>query len=128
MSGFVERAEDGRLHAVVAIRSPSVEAQRVSEDLGIDKMEFWSESSQFSDDPTRPTIFAHSSEYTMPPTRSSILNMSSPYPVRCVVHSTVKAYLEESAVKGDFEARMRLSVAGSTIPATIRGNLEAQVV
>jgi hypothetical protein len=128
VSGFVERAEDGRLHAVVATRSPSVEAQRISEDLGIDRMELWSESSRLSDDPAQPTIFSHSSEYTMPPTRLGILNMRSPYPVRCVVHTTVKAYLDESAMKGDFEASMRLSVMGRTVPATIRGNLEAQMV
>jgi hypothetical protein len=91
-------------------------------------MELWSDSSQLSDDPTQPTTFSHSSEYTMPAARASILNMRSPYPVRCVVHSTVNAYIEESAVKGDFEARMRLSVRGATIPATLRGNLEAQVV
>jgi hypothetical protein len=127
VSGFVERSDDGRLHAVVVIRSPSVEAQRISEDLGIDKMELWSDSPQLSDDPAHPTTFSHSSEYTMPAPRSSILNMRSPYPVSCVVHSTVNAYLEESAVKGDFEAAMSLSVMGITIPATIRGSLEAQV-
>lgn len=128
LSGFVERAEDGRLHAVVTTRSPSVEAQKISEDLGIDKMELWSESSQLSDDPAQPTTFSHSSEYTMPPTRLGILNMRSPYPVRCVVHTAVEAYLDESVVKGDFEARMRLSVMGRTVPATIRGQLEAQMV
>lgn len=128
VSGFVERTDDGRLHAVVVIRSPSVEAQRISEALGIDKMELWSGRSQLSDDPSQPTTFSHSSEYTMPAARLSILNMRSPYPVRCVVHSIVNAYLEESAVKGEFEARMRLGVMGTTIPATIKGRLEAQVV
>lgn len=128
VSGFVERVDDDRLHAVVAIRSPSVDAQRLSEELGIDKMEFWSESSQLSDDAEHPTIFAHSSKYTLPPTRLGMLGVRSPYPVRCVVHSTVKAYLNESAVKGKFEVRMEMSVMGNTIPATIRGNLEAQVI
>lgn len=128
VSGFVERADDGRLHAVVVIRSPSVEAQRISEDLGIDKMELWSNSSQLSEDPTQPTTFSYSSEYTMPVARASILNMRSPYPSRSVVHTTVNAYLEETAVKGSFEARMRLSVMGNTIQATMRGSLVAQVI
>lgn len=128
VSGFIERVGDGRLRTVVAIRSPSVEAQRISEDLGIDKMEFWSESPQLSDDPAEPTVFVHSSDYTMPPTRLGILNMRSPYPVRCSVQSTVRAYLDGASVKGDFEARMRLSVLGRTIPATIKGSLEAHVV
>lgn len=128
VSGFIERADDGRLHAVVTIRSPSVEAQRISEGLGIDKMELWSESSLLSDDPDQPTTFAHSSEYTMPATLSGILNMRSPYPVWCVVHSTINAYLEESVLNGDFEAQMILKVMGKTVPATLRGKLEAQVV
>ena len=128
VSGFIERGDDGRLHAVVAIRSPSVEAQRMSEELGMDKMDMWSESSHLSDDPDQPTTFSHSSEDTMPAARSSILNMRSPYPARCVVHTTAKAYLEESVVKGGFQSRMKISVRGNTIPVTIRGNLEAQVV
>lgn len=128
VSGYIERAEDGRLRAVIATRGPSVEAQRISEDLGIDKMELRSESTQLSDDPAIPTTFSYSAEYTMPAPRSNILGMRSRYPVRCSVHSTINAYLEESTLRGDFEARMRLGVMGNTIPATIKGRLEVQVV
>jgi hypothetical protein len=84
-------------------------------------MGMWSESSHLSDDPDQPTTSSHSSEYTIPATRSSILNMHPPYPSRCVVHTTAKAYLEESVVKGDFEYCMKISVMGNTIPITIRG-------
>jgi hypothetical protein len=128
VSGFIERVDDERLHAVVVIRSPSVEAQRISEALGIDKMELWSENSRLSENPAQPTTFSHSSEYTMPPSRASILNMRSPYPVQCSVQTTVNAYLKDSVLEGDFEARMRLSVKGNTIPAIIKGRLEAMVV
>lgn len=128
MSGYIARGGDGRLHAVIAIRGPSAEAQRISEDLGIDKMELWSESSQLSEDPGQPTVFSYSAEYTMPPPRADILGMRHPYSMPYVVNTTVKAYLAESAVRGEFEADLRLRIMNQTLPVTIRGSLEAQVV
>jgi hypothetical protein len=126
VSGFIER-NDGKLRAVVATRSPSIEAQRISEDLGIDKMDLWSDSAHISDDPGHPTIFSYSATYTMPPPQTSILNMRYPHAIPCVVHTNINAYLEESTIRGDFEANLRLGVMNNTIPVSIRGSLEAQV-
>jgi hypothetical protein len=128
VSGYIERHGDGRLHAMVATRGPSAEAQRISEDLGIDKLELWSDSSQLSEDPGQPTIFSYSAEYTMPPPRADILGMRHPYSIPCTVNTTVKAYLAESALRGEFEADLRLRIMNQTLPVTIRGSLEAQVV
>jgi hypothetical protein len=48
-------------------------------------------------------------------------------PIPCSVTTTVRAYLEESVIKGDFDASMRLAIANQSIPVTIRGTLEANL-
>jgi hypothetical protein len=128
VSGFIERSSGGRLLAVVATRSPSFEAQRMSEDLGIDKMLLWSESTQISEDPSQPTVFSYSANYTMPPPRTDILGMRYPHAIPCAVDTVINAYLDESVVKGNFEANLKLEIMNNTIPVNIRGSLEAQVV
>jgi hypothetical protein len=56
VSGFVERSND-KLRVVVITRSPSIEGQRISESIGIDRMELWSDAAQISDNPNEATIF-----------------------------------------------------------------------
>lgn len=128
VSGFIERNSEEKLLVVVATRSPSVEAQRISEDLGIDKMLLWSESPHISDDPEQPTIFSYSAQYTMPPPRTNILGMHYPHAIPCDVNTTVKAYLEESTIRGNFEAILSLGIMNITVPLNIRGSLEVQVL
>lgn len=126
-SGFIERCND-KLRAVVITRSPSIEGQRISETLGIDRMEFWSDDVQISEDPRAPTAFSYSAAYTIPPARTGMLGMAPyPNPIPCSVTTIVKTYLQESVIRGDFEANMRLAISNQSIPMSMRGTLEAKV-
>lgn len=127
VSGFVERSNDD-LHAVVITRSPSMEGQRISESIGIDRMELWSDAAELADDQSHPTVFSYRASYTIPPSRTGMLGMRRyPNPLPCNVSTTVRAYLDGSCIKGDFDARITVGVANQSIPVTIRGTLEAVV-
>lgn len=130
VSGFIERNSEGKLLAMVAIRNPSIEAQRISETLGIDKMLLWSVDNEISSNPDQPTIFSYKAKYTMPTPRTSILGMRYRHPIPCEVDIVVNAYLEESSLKGNFDTKLRLKIVpmNTIIPVSIRGSLEAQVV
>jgi hypothetical protein len=54
--------------------------------------------------------------------------VASPHSIPCDVYTVVKAHLEESVIKGNFEANLKLGIMNNIIPMNIRGNLEAQVV
>lgn len=41
--------------------------------------------------------------------------------IPCDVNTTIKAYLSESGVRGDFEADLKLEIVNNTIPVTIMG-------
>lgn len=125
--GFVERVDD-KLRAVVVVRSPSVEGQRISESIGIDKMELRSDVAEISEDPAQPTIFSYTASYTIPPARTEMLGMPQfPHPIPCRVTTTVRAYLDDKLIKGDFNADMVLHPLNQAIPVTIRGALNAQL-
>ncbi len=62
VSGFVERSND-KLRAVVITRSASHEGQRISESIGMDRMELWSDAVQISDNPSEPTSFSYTATY-----------------------------------------------------------------
>lgn len=93
VSGFVERSNDN-LRMVVITRSPSIEGQRISESIGIDRMELWSNALQIWDNPNEATIFSYTATYTTPPARTGMLGMPRyPNPIPRSVTTTVRAYL-----------------------------------
>ena len=96
VSGFVERIND-KLRVVVITRSPSIEGQRISESMGIDRMELWSDAVQISDNPNEATIFSYTATYT---TRIGMLGMPRyPNPIPCSVTQPCEPALKNQSLR-----------------------------
>ncbi|HEX3252616.1 MAG TPA: hypothetical protein VHS05_24465 [Pyrinomonadaceae bacterium] len=127
VGGFIERTNH-KMHAVVITRSPSVEGQRISESIGIDKIELWSDAIQISDTASEPTIFSYIANYTIPPARTRMFGMPTyGNSIPCTVKTTLRIHLAGSIVEGDFDASLTILVVNQTIPVTMRGALVANL-
>lgn len=109
INGAVSRDEDGNLIGIINTRSPLASAQRLSEKIGTDKIDFISKESTLSTDSKNPTIFSSSSTFILPQ-GERIINYIVPKSIVFVTHTVLRGYLDGQIFKGTFDVSWRASV------------------
>lgn len=101
----IGRADDGRLLAVVAVRSPYQQFAELNKLAGLDDYEFYCAQEFISSDPAKPTIFQNVVTANLPPgVPARVLPGIPPVPLpigfSCTVFTEATGYTEDAAFKG----------------------------
>ncbi|MBA2503460.1 MAG: type I restriction enzyme HsdR N-terminal domain-containing protein [Pyrinomonadaceae bacterium] len=114
ISGVIMRNESENLVGVINTRSPILSAQKLSERIGTDKIEFESADSVISTDSLIPTIFTSASTLVIQ-RGERILDFAFPQTVEYQVETVVKGYLQGLIFKGEFQVLMKTSIVSMNL-------------
>lgn len=101
----ITRADDGRLLAVVSVRSPYQQLADLNKLAGLDDYEFYCAEEFVSSEPARPTIFQNVVTANLPPgVKAQLLPGIPPIPLPfgfdCTVFTEATGYAEDNTLKG----------------------------
>lgn len=131
VDGSLERGESGGLIASIQVRAPITSIHDMLQELGLDRIEYESESRSVSDNPEQPTAFSYRGRAVFPKGRELFDVTSGKYvpienDVVCEIESNVLAYISDNRIFGAIE-----NVATYLTPVQFRiqfaGDLEMNI-
>lgn len=132
IDGAIERGLDGNLIAFVIAQAPIRSIQEMIERLGLNRLEYISESNVLSSDAENPTEFAYEGHASFP-AGEELFDMNSGRRVRieatieCDLVSRAKMHLVNSDVVGSIENRVIYS-GGVNFEMTFSGNIAIRLI
>lgn len=101
----VERAADGRLHAIVSVRSPYQQLAELNKLAGLDEFHFFSSDEYISDSIERPTIFQNVAEGHVDPgvkvkIYPTLPEMAMPIGFTFIVYTDATGYVNGDVFEG----------------------------
>lgn len=132
VGGSLERGEDGGLIASIQIRAPIASIHNMIQELGLDRIEYKSESRFLSDNSEQPTVFSYQARATFPSGKELFDVTSGNHVILetdivVEIESIVSAHVADNRIVGRIE-----NVARYLTPHKFRlefaGEIEARVI
>ena len=103
--GFIERASDGRLHALVTIRSPYQHLDELNKLAGVGDNHFWTADEYISTDQNNPTVCQNVVDASLPPGMSFHLapgfpEIPLPFGFQTTIYTQALGYFDGEVLTG----------------------------